>query len=123
MQYILIVALGGALGAVSRYGVSHLVASQLSSYLIGTYIVNVSGSFLVGLLEGLASKYPVFPTEIRLFLTVGFLGSYTTFSAFSLATVQLFQKGEVQIAALNIFASIVVGVLVAVIGMIIGRAI
>ena len=123
MQYILIVALGGALGAVSRYGVGQLVVSQLSSHLIGTYIVNVSGSFLVGLFEGIASKYPVVPTEIRLFLTVGFLGSYTTFSAFSLATVLLLQKGEIQIAVLNIFASILVGVLVAVIGMIIGRAI
>ena len=121
MQYFLLVGLGGALGAVARHSVNQLFLTYFGSLLLGTFLANVSGSFVLGLLMGLLSSHPNVPTEARMFIAVGFLGSYTTFSTLSVATIQLLQKGDMFTAVVNLGASIVLGLIAATIGLVVGR--
>ena len=123
MQYLLLVALGGALGAVARYGVNQLVLNHFGSLLLGTFLANISGSFILGLLVGLLPSHPTLSTETRMFLAVGFLGSYTTFSTLSVATIQLLQKGDMFTAVINLGGSILLGLIAAVAGLMLSRAI
>ncbi len=123
MQYLLLVGVGGALGAMARYSVDQLATSYTGSTLLGTFLANISGSLILGLLVGVLSNHDIWPAETRMFLAVGFLGSYTTFSTLSLATVQLLQKGDLSTAALNLGASIFLGIGAALIGFVVGKAI
>lgn len=97
------VAAGGAAGATARFLVGTL-AEPLGGYPWGTFTVNVIGSFLLGLLAGALSWNPA--PELRAFLTVGLLGGFTTFSAFSLDIVLLAERGRLELAAVY-FASTV----------------
>ena len=108
---------------MARYGVNHLVLTHFDSFLLGTFPVNISGSFILGLLVGLLSSHPIWPGETRMFLGVGFLGSYTTFSTLSVATIQSLQKGDVSTAAINLGASVLLGLTAAFAGLMLGRAI
>ena len=108
----LLVAAGGALGAVGR----HLVTAGATAWLgsgfpWGTLVVNVAGSFLLGVLVGLLSAAWTPPGDMRLFLATGFLGAFTTFSAFSLDVVSEFERGYNSLAILYIVASVVLSVL------------
>ena len=123
MQYLLLVGVGGALGAMARYSVDQLATSYAGSALLGTFFANISGSLLLGLLVGILSNHDIWPAETRMFLAVGFLGSYTTFSTLSLATVQMLQKGDLSTAALNLGGSIFLGIAAALIGLMIGKSI
>tara|TARA_B100000749_G_C18151758_1_gene352113 strand:+ start:148 stop:528 length:381 start_codon:yes stop_codon:yes gene_type:complete len=123
MSYILLIGLGGALGAISRYLVNQIAIIYLDSSLVGTFIVNISGSFLLGLLAGLLLSHPNWPEETKIFFAVGFLGSYTTFSTLSLATVQSLEKGDISTATINIGASLILGVIAAGGGIFLGKAI
>ncbi|MFP3947562.1 MAG: fluoride efflux transporter CrcB [Gemmatimonadota bacterium] len=111
MPVILYVALGGALGAVARYGISgwvHTVAGTLLPW--GTLFVNVAGSFLLGF----SIRYLEFTTvtpELRAALTVGFLGAFTTFSTYSYETVALLQEGAWARAATYALGSLITGIL------------
>ena len=118
MKILLSVALGGALGAVSRYYVMSHVGHWLGlSFPYGTIIVNVLGSFILGALtEIMALTWSVSP-EVRAFLIVGVLGSFTTFSAFSLDVLYLFERGQTTSAAVYIAASVVLAILAFVLGM------
>ena len=123
VSHVLLVGLGGALGAMARYGINQLAVSQLGSSFVGTFIANISGTFLLGLLVGFLSSHPIWPAEVRIFLTVGFLASYTTFSTLSVGTIQLLQKGDLSGAVVNLGASVVLGLTAAVAGIMFGRAI
>ena len=123
MAYIVLVAVGGALGAVARHGVDRVVFAELDSSLVGTAIVNVSGSFVLGLLAGFLGSRPDWPHEVRMFMAVGFLGSYTTFSTLSLATIRLLEEGNVSGAAVNLIGSVLLGLAAAFGGLVLGRAI
>src|SRR5690606_7911733 len=96
MQPFLLVALGGAIGASARYGASVAVGHLWrTSFPFATLLVNVVGSLAMGLLVGwLARTLPAWQNEARLFVAVGILGGFTTFSAFSLDIVTLFERGE-----------------------------
>ena len=123
MQFVVLVGIGGALGAIARYWVNDLAVTHFGSSLVGTVFANVSGSFVLGFLVGvLSSSNPTWAPETRMFLAVGFLGSYTTFSTLTVATVQLLQKGDVTTAAINLGTSVVLGLLAAIIGLLIGKA-
>lgn len=104
MSTLLAVAAGGALGATARFLVGTL-AEPLGAYPWGTFAVNVIGSFLLGVFAGALSWNPA--PELRSFLTVGILGGFTTFSAFSLDIVLLAERGRLELAAVY-FASTVV---------------
>ena len=108
----LLVAAGGALGAVGRYLVTTSAAALLGGgFPWGTLIVNVAGSFLLGVLVGLLSAAWTPPGDMRLFLATGFLGAFTTFSAFSLDVVSAFERGFNSVAILYVVASVVFSVL------------
>ena len=111
---LLLVFLGGALGAPARYLADRLVQSRVDSVLpVGTLAVNVAGSLLLGVLTGAAA---VLPPELALLLGTGFCGALTTFSSFSFETVRLLERGAVRAASLNVFASLLLGVLAAATG-------
>lgn len=116
MPMILSVALGGALGAVARYGVSGWVHGALGTLLPwGTLFVNVAGSFLLGF----SIRYLEFTTatpELRAALTVGFLGAFTTFSTYSFEMVTLLQEGAWGRAAAYGLGSLLFGLLFVVAG-------
>lgn len=113
---VVVVALGGALGAVSRYLLgSWIQAMSGGTFPWGTWTVNVLGSLLLGfamvwLTETLASA------ELRLFVAMGFLGSFTTFSTFSFETVELIREGFWIRAGIYSLGSLVIGVLAVVTG-------
>ena len=103
------VATGGALGSAGRYWLSNVVTSRVSgTFPWGTLIVNVSGSFVIGLLAALAMSEgrPLTAPGIRLFLMTGICGGYTTFSAFSLQTLHLLQSGKWLHAGGNVVLSV-----------------
>ena len=125
MNQLIAIALGGGCGAVVRF----LISSGLYQWLgrglpYGTLVVNIIGSFLIGLLtEALILQRLAFSLEYRSAILVGFIGAFTTFSTFSLETIYLIEEGSLAKAALNIVVS-VFGCLFAVwIGLLFGRAI
>jgi CrcB protein len=96
---------GGALGAVSRYGVSVVVNSfYTGSFPWGTFCVNGAGSFLIGFLFSVFDALAV-PAQMRLFAITGFLGGFTTFSSYSLETMNLLLGGNIKSALLNVLAN------------------
>ncbi len=121
MTQFVIVGFGGALGAMARYGVDIFMVNRFAATYIGTFIVNVTGSFLLGIFIGLGVSQIQWPPEIRNLFAVGFLGSYTTFSTLSVATILLAHKGELMSASINLAATILFGLAVAAFGFYIGR--
>jgi len=121
---LIAIAVGGAFGALSRYGASQWVYSLLGrSFPFGTLVVNVAGSFVMGFLAVLLIERLVAGPELRAFLMIGFLGSFTTFSTFSLETVNLISSGEVIKAGVNMLISVFVCVTACWFGMLLGRQI
>lgn len=100
----LLIALGAALGANARYLVG-LWAEQRAGagFPLGTLLVNVSGSLLIGLFLGLLERRLALPQEARFFFVVGFLGAYTTFSSFAWETVSFFREDLAWVGVANIF--------------------
>ena len=115
------VFIGGGLGAVCRYGVTTTVGMLLGGmFPWGTLVVNLVGSLLMGLVLGallpLAKSLQLLPESLRLLLTVGFLGGFTTFSSFSMETLTLLRGNSFFLAAVNVVGSIVLGLAAAYIG-------
>ena len=95
IKHILLVGLGGFAGSVARYFVSRLNSHvEFLSIPIGTLLVNVTGSFLIGFLIGIAEKSPVLTVELRLLLMVGLCGGFTTFSTFTGENLMLMRSGQ-----------------------------
>ena len=110
MANIFIIGIGGFLGAISRYGVALWIGQRWGrSFPLGTFMINVSGSFLIGLIMPLLTERFMVNPQWRLFLAVGFLGAYTTFSTFEYETANLLRVSEWLMAALNVFVSVIVG--------------
>jgi fluoride exporter len=100
------VALGGALGAVVRYGISLAIHAHVPRFPLGTLVVNTLGCLLVGVFMYFAVDRPAVSANARMFLVVGFLGAMTTFSSFSFETLALVRQGHVPLALLNIGANL-----------------
>jgi CrcB protein len=122
MKLLLAIAGGGALGAVSRFWLSTLVYQWLGrDFPYGTLAVNVIGSLLMGFLSyWLIERVPL-SVEWRALILIGFLGSFTTFSTFSLETLKLINDGQLDKALLNMMLSVMVCVGAAWLGLIIAR--
>ena len=104
---LVIIALGGALGAVSRFLVGNAVSKSIGSALpYGTFVINVVGCFAMGLLMTIIVDRELLPAAWRLFLCVGFLGGFTTFSTFSLESYTLIKAGQKGTAVLYIALSV-----------------
>jgi len=107
----LIVFLGGGIGAALRHGVNLASARLLgTAFPYHTLIINVTGSLVMGLIAGYFALKGDSSQSWRLFLTTGILGGYTTFSAFSLDAVLLYERGELGLAALYVLASVALSI-------------
>ena len=106
MTKLLLVFTGGGLGAVCRFLLTTALAGKLGNFPLGTLTANFLGSLLMGLVVGLlAGRFD----SVRLFVAVGFLGGFTTFSSFSSETLALIQNGQIFAAAANIIVSVAAG--------------
>jgi len=120
---IIIIAIGGAIGTISRFGLNKLFFDHTGANTISTFIANSTGSFILGFLIAYISLKPEWPPEIKLFLSIGILASYTTFSTFTVSTIYMIENGELIKALINISGSILAGLIAAYLGVVIGRAI
>jgi len=109
MKYLLFIALGGASGAVSRYLLSNWIHQRWEGHFpLGTLLVNVLGSFAIGIVYVILVERQFIHTDWRGVLMVGFLGAFTTFSTFSLETIMLFEAGNTLQAVGYMMASAVI---------------
>lgn len=109
LRNLFFVAAGGAFGAVTRFGTAQWLHAFLPTrFPLATLVINASGSLLIGIVWVLIAERGVLHADWRSILMVGFLGSYTTFSAFSLETVTLFEHGYLLQALLNMVSSVVI---------------
>ncbi len=123
MTYLL-VALGGAAGSLLRYGIGRLAIHYWGTgTVVGTLIVNVTGSFALGFFLGWALQRNDLPAEVRAMIAIGLLGGYTTFSTLSYDAVRLLESGEALRAAVNLGGNLVIGLAAAWLGIVAGRAV
>ena len=113
MKQTMLVGAGGFVGAILRFKLGGLVLERTAGWRfpLSTLIVNLSGCLAAGLLMGLVEKRALFSADTRLFLFVGVLGGFTTFSAFGMETLALIQRHELRCAVLNVAASVCFGLL------------
>lgn len=110
MQSLLVIALGGALGALSRYEVGLLVSSKWNQgFPLGTFIINITGAFLLGFLNVLFVEKLTISPLWRLGIGIGFLGAYTTFSTFSFEAITLMEGGSFGLAGLYALLTLLIG--------------
>ena len=111
---MIFVAIGGALGAMARYGLGIYIATLPASVpsFVATLTVNVIGCAMMGVMASLVLFYPAMDTTIRPFVMIGFLGALTTFSSFALDSFQLLEKQQYTLLALYMTSSFVVSLLV-----------
>ena len=108
MTPYLLVGIGGALGAMARYGFSSAVGTLANGFPAATLLINVLGSLAMGVLVGVLAKTTLqYQNEIRLFVAVGIFGGFTTFSAFSLDAITLIERGDILQAATYILLSVI----------------
>ena len=119
---MMLVAVGGSLGALSRYGVGLAAAWLLGrGFPWGTLAVNLAGSFLIGLVQSLATEGLVLGEDARLFLTSGVMGGLTTYSAFSYESVRLVEHGAWTSASLNVVLTTAACLALCYLGLLTGR--
>ena len=120
---LVIIALGGALGAVSRFLMGNAVSKAVGSALpYGTFVINLVGCFAMGLLMTIIVDRELLSAAWRLFLCVGFLGGFTTFSSFGYEALMLLTEGRLLAALTYVSGSIVLGLAAAAAGVLCARA-
>jgi fluoride exporter len=123
MQTFMVISLGAILGANLRYWVADWAAQRFgAAFPYGNFIINLSGSFILGLFMAVftSGRFLIDP-HWRLLITIGFLGSYTTFSAYTFESITLIQSGQIWLGIINLLGSSTLGALAAVLGMMLGR--
>ena len=124
MSRYVAVAIGGALGAMARYWIGSLVGERFPTrFPLGTLIINVSGSFIIGLFLTLVTDRMSIHPNWRLAIAVGFVGAYTTFSTFEYETFKLLEGGSSTYGFMNVVVSLTLGFLAVWGGIELGRAI
>ncbi|GAB4527482.1 MAG: fluoride efflux transporter CrcB [Anaerolineales bacterium] len=121
MQKYLYLSLGAILGASARYWVGGWAAGRLGSdFSYGTLLVNLSGSFLLGVFLALTRRFLIAP-EVRVFIAVGFFGSFTTFSSYTNESINLLLEGQPALGLLNLMGGALLGALAAWMGVLLGK--
>jgi len=119
---VLMIGVGGFFGAIARYLVDGwIIARTGASFPWGTLVVNLSGSFALGLLFALAVERGVLPAEIRGPVLIGFIGAYTTFSTLALESWRLVEEGSYLLGAANLVGSMFLGLIAILAGLLLGR--
>lgn len=122
MREALMVALGGALGAMSRYGLTTAVGRIMgTAFPYGTLVVNCTGSFIIGFVMQVCLNTTHISPTFQTALTIGFLGAFTTFSTFSYETVVLFKDGNWSHGVMNVVIHIAVSIGMVILGMLAAR--
>ncbi|HXG17649.1 MAG TPA: fluoride efflux transporter CrcB [Methylomirabilota bacterium] len=120
MEYV-VIGLGGFLGANARYVVANWAAQRFGAlFPYGTFIINMSGSFILAFFLAYLQERAFIHPHYRLFFAVGFLGAYTTFSTFTYESLRLVQEGSIWLALVNLMGSVVVGMIGAFFGFVLG---
>ena len=123
IKYVM-VAIGGAAGAIARFWVGGYIAERMGSrFPYGTFLVNCSGSFLIGLIVTLLTERTHLNPNWRYLIPIGFVGAYTTFSTFEYETLRAIQDGQLFVAGLNVTLSVALGFLCVWLGVVAGRAV
>jgi len=118
MKELVAIAVAGALGSIGRYSVGRWVYEAFGpQFVYGTLAVNVAGCFALGFLMQVGISSDTVPSTLRLALTTGFLGAFTTFSTFGYETVRYVEDGALALAAINVGANVGIGLLAAWAGM------
>jgi CrcB protein len=112
MKSLILIGLGGAVGSICRYLMQIFISRYVTvTFPLGTFLVNISGCFAIGLLFGLANKYAWMTIEWRLLLITGVCGGYTTFSSYSFEGLTLFRQGNYFYFASYILLSVFLGLM------------
>ena len=124
MEKFLLISAGAILGANARYWIGDWAAQKMgANFPYGTFIINISGSLLIGFFLTLATERLLIDPRWRLLIAVGFLGAYTTFSTFAFESFNLLAKGQWLAGLGNLFGSTVLGVAAVALGVYLGKAI
>ena len=122
MDKVLWISLGAVLGANLRYWVGDWAAQRFGSgFPYGTLLINLTGSFLLGLIISMSMENFIIDPRLRLLLTVGFLGSYTTFSTYAYESIALISQGQWGLGLFNLIGSSLLGALFAILGIWLGK--
>jgi CrcB protein len=117
-----VVGLGGFLGSIARFWLGGYISNRMGvRFPYGTFFINISGSFLIGLVVTLLAERTHWSANWRYLIPIGFIGAYTTFSTFEFETFQSFRDGELFIAFLNVILSMTVGFIAVWLGVVTGR--
>lgn len=127
MNSLILVFIGGGLGAALRYLINNFATDQISinsehNFPFGTFIANILGSLIIGFVVGLFENEIFTNEQLRLFIIVGLLGGFTTFSSFSLEIVNMAQSGSYMVAVGYILSSILIAIIFTLLGMKIGHS-
>jgi CrcB protein len=118
---VLLVALGGGIGSAARYLVGGWFASRFGpAFPYGTFVINVTGSFIIGFFLAFAQERVSLSPYWRLFFAVGFVGGYTTFSTFEYESIRLLQEKEMLLGAVYVLGSVLLGGIAAISGITVG---
>ena len=121
MLAVLLVAIGGGIGSATRYLVGGWFAARFgSAFPYGTFAINVTASFIVGFFLAFAQERVSLAPNLRLFVAVGFIGGYSTFSTFEYESVRLLQDGEMLLGAIYLLGSVITGGLAVIGGIALG---
>ncbi|MHC1778682.1 MAG: fluoride efflux transporter CrcB [Bacteroidales bacterium] len=124
MKTLILIGAGGFFGSVARYLTSKYIQDHLAlSFPIGTLVVNIVGCFTLGVIYGFMERGEIFSQDVRIFLTIGFCGGFTTFSTFAYENVSLLRDGNFIQSALYIALSVFAGIIALYLGNIITKII
>jgi CrcB protein len=117
IKNVIIIGFGGFLGTISRYLSTVYVHKWISiSFPLGTFLVNIVGCFLIGIFFGISEKSEIMSTDLRLFLTIGFCGGFTTFSTFASDNIMMLKDQQFLYMALYTIGSVALGILMVYLG-------
>jgi len=124
MDHFLIISIGAVLGANARYWIGGWAADRFgTAFPYGNLVINVFGSFMVGIIITLMTERFIVDPAWRIFIAIGFFGSFTTFSSYTFESLALILAGQWNLGIMNLFGSSLLGGLAALLGILLGRAI